>query len=106
MLGSAIRRVNRGKGNQKLIWLKRLFGSKCLQVSSGEVSRGGDSEYHRKRDNAEKASDYIHYAFVRMEDEMEMLKVLSDCQYHYLIGEHLNLISVLTFLSASNGDLQ
>ena len=95
LLGSAIRRVNRGKGNQKLIWLKRLFGPRCQSVVSGEVGKDPDM----KADKADKVSDFIHYALVRLNDEREMLRVLIDCQYHYLINEHLNLMPLLTFLT-------
>ena len=95
LLGSAIRRVNRGKGNQKLIWLKRLFGPRCQSVVSGEVGKEPDT----KRDKGDNVSDYIHYALVRLKDEREMLRVLNDCQYHYLINEHLNLMPLLTFLT-------
>ena len=95
LLGSAIRRVNRGKGNQKLIWLKRLFGPLCQSVVSGEVGKDPDV----KQDKADKISDFIHYALVRLKDEREMLRGLSDCQYHYLINEHLNLMPLLTFLT-------
>ena len=96
LLGRAIRKVNRSKGNQKLIWLKRLFGPQCLSVVSGEVGKTPDVKY--RDDKGEKVSDYIHYSLVRLKDNHEMLKSLKDCQYHYLMNEHLNLMPLLTFL--------